>query len=317
MDKDQAKDPERISIQTRSSKVHIGAFGRITSGPTTIVELLNNLPDILAARDLKQLVHDIIKARTDQKGIIMGLGGHVIKTGVAPYLIELMKQGFVSAIAMNGAAMIHDFEIVLMGHTSENVEQEIVKGHFGFTQETASTLNAFIVQAAAENLGLGEMMCRAFRTERFQNQDMSIIAQAGQHDIPLTIHVAIGTDVIHMHPECNGAALGQTSHYDFKRFCRYLGNLDGGGGYLNFGSAVIMPEVFLKALSLGRNQGCTFNDFFCANFDFIQHYRPTQSIINRPRLFGARTYSLTGHHEIMVPLLVSSVLELSQSQRKV
>jgi len=301
--------PQRTSIQSRASKIEVADFGKLPAMPSTIGPFIRQLPDILAARDLKLLIADMIRAKRLEKGIMIGLGGHVIKTGVTPYLIELMKNGYITAIALNGAAMIHDFEMALSGHTSEDVEQELVQGRFGFTEETGTVLNKFIVEAADRGQGMGEYMAKAFAAAEYAHADISIIAQAGKLNIPVTVHVAIGTDVIQMHPECDGAATGQTSFRDFQRFCQHLERLDGGGGYLNCGSAVILPEVFLKALSRSRNTGHEFRDFFTANFDFIRHYRPTQSIINRPRLFGSRTYALTGHHEIMLPLLTAAVIE--------
>lgn len=301
--------PRRGSIKNRRSKVKREDLGSVPSSPATFISFIDTLPNILAAYDFRQLSQDIIQSRSSGKGIIIGLGGHVIKTGVAPYLIELMKAGFVRAIALNGAALIHDFELAFSGKTSEDVEQEIVSGNFGFAQETGALLNDLITEAYRNETGLGEIMTRRFPELGFPHIDISIVGQAGLLDIPVSVHVAIGTDIIHMHPECDGAAIGQSTFNDFRRYCDWVVGLDGGGGYINIGSAVILPEIFLKALSLARNRNPNFHDFFTANFDFIRQYRPMQSIINRPQLLGARTYSLIGHHEILIPLITQAVLE--------
>ncbi|MFC1853114.1 hypothetical protein ACFL27_23195 [candidate division CSSED10-310 bacterium] len=303
------KDLRTKSIKERHSKVSTANLGSIPDLPTTVTAFIDKLPDVLAATDLKALYRDILEARNKGLGVVFGMGGHVIKTGVSPYLIELMKQGFIKAIAMNGAAMIHDFEMAYYGETSEDVEQEIVRGDFGLAEETGFQLNSLIRQGYDRKEGLGETMTRAFQDSSFRNKKISILSEAGRLGIPATIHVAVGTDIIHMHPDSDGAAIGQGSLLDFQRFCEFIAALDQGGGYLNLGSAVILPEVFLKAISLARNKNAAYGHFFTANFDFIRHYRPTQSVIYRPTLLGARSYSLIGHHEIMIPLLAVMLLE--------
>lgn len=301
--------PRRGSLEHRLSKVHRDNLGRVSPPGTSLAAFINDLPDILAGADFKACVRDCLVARERGKGIIIGLGGHIIKTGVTPYLIALMQHGFIRALAMNGAAMIHDFEMAFHGATSEDVEQGLSEGTFGFSEETGRILNTIINEGVARGEGIGRAVSAAFQSSEFTHQDVSLIAQAGKLDIPLTVHVALGTDIIHMHPECDGAAIGQGTMDDFRLFCKLIATLHGGGGYINCGSAVLLPEVFLKALSLARNSNPVFGDFFTANFDFIRQYRPMTSVIARPKMLGARTYAFTGHHELLIPLLCGAILE--------
>lgn len=301
-------DPKRRHLDSRKSKVTVNEIGKIPQDYNSFSKFFQSLPDILGGTDLKNLVSSIIDSKRVRKGIMIGLGGHVIKTGCSPYLIRLMQEDYVSSIAMNGAAMIHDFEMAFQGKTSEDVEAEIINGAFGLAEETGTLLNSFINDTTKKDLGLGTIMQQSFLAKEFQFNDISLIAQSGKNAIPLTIHVALGTDIIHMHPECDGEAVGRETMKDFRKFCEHLLNLHPGGGYLNLGSAVILPEVFLKALSLARNQNPEFGNIFTANFDFIRHYRPMQSVISRPKLLGAKTFALLGHHEILIPLLTQAIL---------
>ncbi|MGH9761731.1 MAG: hypothetical protein ACREDR_26400 [Blastocatellia bacterium] len=297
-------------LASRSSKVSVDDFAKpMNSAEAAAAEqMLSAMPDILAGHELREFAELVRAARDRKRAVIVGLGGHVIKTGVGPVLIDLMNRGFITALAMNGSAMIHDFEIALTGATSEDVDASLGSGTFGMAEETGRIVNQAINEGAADELGMGESIGRKLAALAPEFSDRSLLCSAFQAAIPVTIHVAIGTDIVHIHPEANGAATGKTSHQDFRLLCSIVRELDGGGVYLNIGSAVILPEVFLKTVTVVRNLGFNLTDFSTANFDFIQHYRPLTNVVRRPVAGTGRGFAFTGHHEIMVPLLASLIL---------
>lgn len=297
-------------LAARPSKVTVRDFARALSDEEAqgVVALLNSLPNILAADSLRAIAAAIVQARSKQRAIIWGLGGHVIKTGLAPILIDLMQRGFVTALAMNGSGVIHDFEIAVAGWTSEDVDSALGAGEFGMAEETGRLLNEAIKCGAQEDCGVGEAVGQMLVEMQPPHAEFSLLHEAYQRRVPVTAHLTIGADIIHLHPQADGAALGTTTHRDFRLFTALVRELDGGGVYLNLGSAVTMPEVFLKAVTVVRNLGHSLQDFTTANFDFIQHYRPLTNVVRRPVANGAgRGYSLTGHHELMIPLLAAAI----------
>jgi hypothetical protein len=287
-------------------------FARPTEGSDSILSFISKLPHILAGNSLRNLIRAILNARTSKKPIIWGLGGHVIKVGLGGVLNDLIESGFVTGVVMNGSAAIHDFEVALTGATSEEVEEALGTGQFGMARETSEYMNAAINLGAAHGLGIGESL-GCFIAEADDHRvavpyrHLSILAHAYERRIPVTVHVAIGTDIIHVHPDADGEAIGKATFHDFRLFCTMARELDGGGVYMNVGSAVVLPEVFLKAVSVVRNLGGRLEEFTTANLDFIQHYRPTQNVLKRPTQNGGQSFALTGHHEIMVPLLASAL----------
>jgi deoxyhypusine synthase len=299
-------------LETRKSKVDASMFGKSMDGSENILGFIAKLPHILAADSLRSLIRAVLYARSSGSPVIWGLGGHVVKVGLGPVINDLMQSGFVTGIAMNGSAAIHDFEVALRGATSEEVEEQIGEGRFGMARETGEYMNAAIEQAVTGGIGMGEGLGRFINTggERaisFGHRSASILAEAYSRNIPVTVHVAIGTDIIHVHPETSGKALGEATYHDFRLFCTMVKELDGGGVFLNVGSAVILPEVFLKAVSVVRNLGHRLEEFTTANLDFIQHYRPTQNVLRRPTQNSGQAIALTGHHEIMVPLIAAAL----------
>jgi hypothetical protein len=288
----------------RPSKVTTADFAKPVKADS-ISELMNSLPNILAARDLRRLVRRLLSARDKKKPIIWGFGGHVVKVGLAPILIDLMDQGFVSALATNGSGIIHDFEIALCGKTSEDVEQELGSGSFGMARETGSMLNGAICDGAHAGQGLGESVGASLARVEPEYGHLSLIFESFRRGIPLTAHIAIGTDIIHNHPGFSGSAAGKSAQVDYQVFTQQVSELHEGGVFLNVGSAVILPEVFLKAVSLVRNSGRELADFTTANLDFVQHYRPTQNVIRRPVDKAESGIAITGHHELMIPLIAA------------
>ena len=266
------------------------------------------LPEILAAQDLKNVVEAIAQARAQERPVVLGMGAHPIKVGLSPVIIELMRRGIITALATNGAAIVHDFELSYAGCTSEDVAQELCTGRFGMAKETGSFLNRAIKNGARKNLGLGESIGKHIAESRFPNKDKSLFAECYRLGLPATVHVSIGADIIHMNPEADGAAIGATSMRDFRLFASVLAGLEG-GVYINLGSAVVLPEVFLKALNLARNLGSKVEHITTVNMDFLQHYRPTVNVLKRPTMTGGKFFALTGHHEIMFPLLAAGILE--------
>ncbi|MCC7417017.1 MAG: hypothetical protein IT176_07720 [Acidobacteria bacterium] len=297
-------------LKSRGGKVRIEDFARAARPGMTIGGLVESLPKILGGADFRAVVDALVDARRDGGGIVWGLGGHVIKTGLGPVLIDLMERGFVSAIAVNGAAVIHDFEIALVGRTSEDVDAALGPGRFGLAEETGRLLNEAIGDGVANGLGIGQAIAAFMSLREPQFARASVLAAASRLAVPVTVHVAIGTDIIHMHPAASGAALGEGSLRDFRHLVSNVARLER-GVYLNCGSAVVLPEVFLKAVALARNQGIAFAGLTTVNLDFARGYRPQTNVVARPTATSGRGYSLVGHHELMIPLLAAAVVERS------
>ena len=300
-----------VGLQERGGKVKTADFAIPYQSGSGVRGLLESLPRILAADSFRAVVDAIAAARDKHRAIIWGLGGHVIKCGLAPILIDLMRRGYATAFAMNGSASIHDFEIALAGHTSEDVEAVLPDGRFGAAEETGREMNRAIAGGAAEGLGMGEALGRWLDLAAHRkHRENSLLVQAYANSTPVTVHVAIGTDTPHAHPAADGAAIGSTSLRDFGLFAASVKDLDSGGVYLNVGSAVVMPEVFLKALSAVRNLGHPVSSFVTANFDFLQHYRPRVNVVERPHAQSSgKGYAITGHHELTIPLLAAALIE--------
>ena len=297
------------ALASRPSKVTVKDFAVPVEKNDTLKQFLDKLPDILAVQSLREIAEQVRRARKLEKPVVWGIGGHIVKTGLAPVIVDLMKRGYVSAIASNGAVLVHDTEIALAGFTSEDVDATLGAGDFGAARETGETLNAAAKNGARDSLGLGEAMGREVSRLKPANAAVSLLCQTYENKIPFTAHLAIGADIGHFHAACDGAALGATSHTDFKLFCSIIKELNGGGVYLNLGSAVILPEIFLKAVTVIRNLGFPLADFTTANFDFVQSYRPNTNVVRRPTADGAgRGFSITGHHELMIPLLAAQIL---------
>jgi hypothetical protein len=295
-------------LASRPSKVTTQDFARPVQEDSSLKNFFAGLPNLLAAGELKELAARIREARKQQRAIIIGLGGHVIKTGLAPVLIDLMQRGYATAFAMNRAAMIHDFEIALAGQTSEDVDATLGSGQFGMAEETGRIVNQAIRAGARDGIGMGEALGRQLHEMNAPHADASLLCSAYSADLPVTVHVAIGTDIVDIHPSADGASVGQTTYHDFRLLCAIVRELDGGGIYLNIGSAVLLPEVFLKTITVVRNLGHRLEDFTTANFDFLQHYRPLTNVVRRPVAGTGRGYAFTGHHEIMIPLLAAAIL---------
>ena len=295
-------------LRTRQSKVSLAQFATPHKPGSGIGGLMKSLPGLLAAKDFKDVVEAIVAAKRANKAIIWGLGAHVLKTGLSPVLVDLMERGFVSAIATNGAGIIHDFEIALSGGTSEDVDATLGPGTFGMAEETGSQLNRAINDGVAEGLGLGQAVGKFVAAAKPPFAQISVAATAWRLQIPVTVHVAIGTDIIHMHPQASGAAIGEASLRDFKYFVTCVSKLEG-GVYLNCGSAVVLPEVFLKAVAIARNEGRSLDGLTTVNLDFLRHYRPLTNVVTRPTAGNGKGYSLTGHHELLIPLLAAALIE--------
>jgi len=296
-------------LASRSSKVSLDDFAKAIEDGATIGDFLSRLPNILAVQSLRQLVARIQRARTLHKPIIWGIGGHVIKTGLAPLLIDLMNRGYLTAVAANGSVLVHDAEIALVGSTSEDVDATLSEGAFGGAEETAQLLNTAAQNGARDRIGLGESVGRSLLALTPKYSDYSLLCSTYQAKVPFTAHVTIGGDIAHFHPNLDSAALGTTTHTDFRLLADVVRQMDGGGVYLNVGSAVVLPEVFLKCVTLIRNLGHPFTDVTTANFDFIQSYRPLTNVVRRPTERGAgQGYSITGHHELTIPLLAAMLL---------
>ncbi|MFA6499876.1 MAG: hypothetical protein WC256_12995 [Desulfurivibrionaceae bacterium] len=301
------------SIHGRYSKVTVDNFAKPLAPGSTLKEFMASLPEQLLGLDFPELVGRLAASHKNDRPIVVGMGAHVIKVGLNPILIDLMERGIISAIALNGAGIVHDTEIAMVGRTSEEVGDVLGSGAFGAAKETGEVVNAGINQGAKKGLGLGEALGGYLLAQDFPYNNMSLLATAKRLGIPLTVHVAMGTDIVHIHPTANGAAIGQTSHQDFRLFCGLVADLEG-GAYLNFGSAVLLPEVFLKALTLARNLGHVVNNFTTANFDFIRHYRTMTNVVNRPTMGGGKGYNIIGHHELLIPLLAATLLDRLQEK---
>ena len=302
------KDVKTYPLRKRASKVSITDFGSPWARGGNLGVWFEKLPGILAARDLGILVDRLAKAAKEHKIIILAMGAHTIKVGLGPIILDLMERGIVSGVAMNGAGIIHDLEIAMIGATSEDVASGLPDGRFGMAQETGEFLNKAIKKGAKDGIGLGYSVGKHILEASLPFSQYSVMAGAARLNIPLTVHVAIGTDIIHIHPAADGAAIGETSHRDFRIFAALVSRLEG-GVYINLGSAVILPEVFLKALTLVRNMGIQVKDFTTVDMDFIKHYRPVTNVVERPTLEGGHGISLIGHNEIMFPLVAAAVIE--------
>lgn len=298
-------------LASRPSKVTVRDFARPLTDEEArgALALIDSLPRILAADSLRAVAAAVLEAKTRQRAVIWGIGGHVVKTGLAPILIDLMRRGMVTAIATNGSGIIHDFEIAMAGWTSEDVDSALGSGEFGMAEETGRMINDAIKRGVQQDCGIGEAVGQMLVEARAPYGEYSYLHEAYRRRIPVTAHLTIGADITHLHSQAEGAALGAASHTDFRLFTSLVRELDGGGVYLNLGSAVTMPEIFLKAVTVVRNLGHSLTDFTTANFDFLQHYRPLTNVVRRPVANGAgKGYSLTGHHELMVPLLAALLI---------
>ncbi|MBC8031367.1 MAG: hypothetical protein H7Z16_14750 [Pyrinomonadaceae bacterium] len=310
------KEVKTYPLASRPSKVSLDDFARPIPSDSSLSDFLGSLPNILAVQSLKEVAARIHRARKLQKPIIWGIGGHVVKTGLAPLIIDLMKRGLVTAIAANGSVLVHDSEIAMVGSTSEDVDATLGEGAFGGADETGRLLNRAAQEGAKEGLGLGEATGRALLTLEPKNAAYSLLCAAYQARMPFTAHLTIGGDIGHFHPQADGAALGATTHTDFRLLAELVRRMDGGGVYLNIGSAVTLPEVFLKAVTLVRNLGHQLTDITTANFDFIQSYRPLTNVVRRPTADGAgRGFSITGHHELTIPLLAAELICTDKDSR--
>jgi len=303
-------------LASRKSKVNVGDFAHAAGRKPSLSKFLDSLPRILAAQDLRDLLTAIHRARKQKRAILWGLGGHVIKVGLGPVLVDLMRRGFVSGIAMNGAALIHDFEIAMAGNTSEDVEAALGEGQFGMAEETGSYINEIAKLAYRIRIGYGEAAGQYLTSGILspKHPESSVLIEAYRRRIPVTIHLAIGTDIPHMHPAADGTSLGAATFSDFRLFCALVREMDAGGVFLNWGSAVLLPEIFLKAVSVVRNLGVPLQPITTANFDFIQHYRPVQNVVRRPTApvsgqkgRSSRGFAITGHHELLLPLVAAAL----------
>jgi hypothetical protein len=302
------KSVKTYALCGRSSKVSLKSFADIPVKGDTFSCFLDKLPESFAVKDFRAVVRAVVQARKQNRPVALGMGAHPIKLGLSPLIIELMRKRVVTAIATNGACAIHDFEMAMAGHTSEDVARELCSGTFGMSKDTGKGVNLAINRGVRRGFGIGKALGEYIDKGKFRYKDSSLFAAAYTLAVPLTVHVAIGTDIVHMHPEADGAAIGKGSMDDFRLFAAVVADLEG-GVYINLGSAVILPEVFLKALNVARNLGNKVEDITTVNMDFIQHYRPRENVLKRPTLQCGRNYALTGHHEIMFPLLAAAIIE--------
>ncbi len=299
-----------VPVLRRPNKVSASEFATPPGDDRSFHAFLESLPDILVARDFRRLVQAIAHATRTKRAVVVMLGGHIVKTGLAPLLVQLMERGVISHVAMNGSAAIHDYEIARFGGTSEDVAAGLKDGTFGMADETGREMNEAFVRGSKAGVGMGESLALALDNAELSQPDLSVILNAYRLRVPVTVHAAIGAEIIHQHPAANGAAIGDTSHRDFRRFAHGLERLHDGGVVLNLGSAVIMPEVFLKALTIARNlKGGRPEEFVTCDLDMLRHYRPRMNVVQRPTMHSGRGYEITGHHELMVPLLVWAVLD--------
>jgi hypothetical protein len=300
-----------VPIEARGGKVQVAHFAKLYTKGSGIPGFLDSLPKIIAGESFQSVVEALKRARREKRAILWGMGGHVVKCGLADVLLDLMQRGWVTGFVMNGAASIHDFEIAIAGQTSEDVEAVLPDGRFGAAEETGREMNLAIIEGARDGLGMGEALGR--RLDGLAKPEFaphSVLCGAYKAATPVTVHVAVGTDTPHTHPHADGAAIGDSTHRDFRLLCSLVRGLDHGGVYLNVGSAVVLPEVFLKAVSVVRNLGHPLAEFTTVNFDFLQHYRPTVNVVQRPHAkSGGRGFAITGHHELMIPLLAAALIE--------
>ena len=295
-------------LKERTNKVRVEDFGSLWQPGGSMNLWLKSLPKVLAGNDFKEIVDQLVRAAASKKTNILAMGAHAIKVGLNPVILDLLNRRIISCVAMNGAGIIHDAEVAMVGGTSEDVAGQIGPGKFGMAEETGKFLNAAISDGSKQGLGLGRSVGAMLIKENFPYNRYSLLARAFELDIPVTVHVAMGTDIIHFHPNVDGASVGKASHLDFRIFARLVSTLEE-GVFINLGSAVILPEVFLKALTLVRNLGYEVRNFTTVNMDFIRHYRPMTNVVQRPTLDGGKGYNLVGHHEIMFPLLAAALIE--------
>jgi hypothetical protein len=304
-----------VPARRRPSKVRRSDEARPHRAGTSFAEFLAGLPSILAGRDLRAAIDATVRARRRGRPVLFGFGAHLIKVGLAPVVVDLVERGVVTGVLMNGAGCVHDLELAYMGQTSEDVAPALDDGTFGMARETAERLNGAIAAGARDGIGMGEAIGREILRGRYPHKRRSVLAAAVGRGVPVTVHAAIGTDIHHMHPSADGAALGATSYRDFETLAGLVAGLEG-GVFFNVGSAVILPEVFLKALALARNLGHKVDRFTTVNLDFLRHYRPTVNVVERPTRKGGRGISLVGHHEILVPLIAAGVIEALERRRR-
>lgn len=304
-----------VSILQRKSKVHVADFAKADFNGT-YAGFLKTFPDILAGKTFPAVVNAVVAAHARKKPVIFCMGAHVIKCGISPLLVKAMKKKVITAMALNGAGVVHDVEIALFGKTSEIVEEGLETGTFGMAKETADFINGALDDAKKKKLGFGESAGKKILSQKAPYLKYSLLGNAAKYAVPVTVHVGVGTDIHHMHPSCDGEALGGASYRDFLQFCHTVGELGGGGVLVNAGSAVILPEVWLKALTVAKNLGADLSGFVGVNFDFIQHYRSEMQVVSRIKRVGGTGYSLIGHHEIMLPLLFHAVFEKIRGQGK-
>jgi hypothetical protein len=308
MDPIDLKRIKTISLNGQERKVEIDAFAKPLAPGSPFRDFIRSLPSVLASADLREVVDGFVNANRTGKMAVLAMGAHPIKVGLNPVIIQLLERGVIKAVAMNGAGIIHDAEIAMAGRTSEDVESALNGGTFGMAEETCRFINTAITKGKRQEWGIGKSLGREISQKNLPFANLSILATAERLGIPLTVHVAIGTDINHMHPTADGAAIGEGSHRDFRIFAQVVSQLEG-GVYLNLGSAVVLPEVFLKALTVARNLGHRIEHFLAINMDFIRHYRSTVNVVERPTRMGGRGITLIGHHEIMFPLLAAAILE--------
>lgn len=299
---------KKYSLLDRPSIVNQATFFQ-TGQPKSVNDFIDHLPDILQAKALKELLTHCQNAYKNNKPIIIAIGGHIIKCGLSPLLIEMIDLGVIRGVSGNGSVTIHDFELALAGSTSEDVAKALEDGSFGMARETGEEINLAIIQSSKNKLGYGEGLGKYLNEKNPKYLNLSIVASAYRKKIPFTVHVAVGTDIIHQHKEADGAAIGDCSMRDFRYFCNLVKELDYGGIFLNLGSAVIMPEVFLKAVTVVRNLGYPLSNFYTAVFDMNMHYRPRINVVERPTQGGGKGYYFVGHHEIMIPLFFTALKE--------
>ena len=295
-------------VAERSNKVNADSFATPHTAGGSLRGFLDHLPDFLAAQDLKKIVQAVATAVRNQRPVVLMMGAHSIKVGLNPIFVNAMRRGILNAVAFNGAGAIHDFELCYQGETSEDVQRGLDDGSFGMVEETGQRMNAALADGVSRGLGAGRALGEAARAAQYPNLPLSILATAAELDIPVTVHIAVGTDIIHQHPTTQGSVLGEASYRDFQTFAAVCAQLEG-GVVLNIGSAVIMPEVFLKALTIARNLGHKVEHFTTATFDMTRHYRPTENVQRRPTKLGGQGFYLVGHHEIMIPLLFAAITE--------
>jgi hypothetical protein len=295
-------------IRERPNKVHRDEIARVWNKGGSFAQFIESLPKILVGNDFRAVVEATVHAVRDQRPVVVMMGAHPIKCGLNPVLTDLMRRGVINAVAFNGAGAIHDFELAMIGETSEDVQRGLDDGSFGMIEETGKLMNAALADGVRQGIGAGRALGEAIVTGQFKQRELSILHQGVVSNVPVTAHIAIGTDIIHQHPSTEGSVLGEATYLDFQKFAAVIAKLEG-GVVLNIGSAVIMPEVFLKALTIARNLGHTVDNFTTVTFDMIRHYRPTENVVRRPTHKGGRGYYIIGHHELLVPLWAAAVVE--------